>query len=140
MPVRGRTPQRFGVSTNRHKPVHDWVVVENVPFEDGPELPETRADGRPWPERTKAKWQAWRSMPHARLWQPAEWSFALDTLELAADFHKTGEPRFGMELRNREKVLGTTLDYLRGLRIRYVDPVQNEVPAVVARIEDYRDL
>ena len=48
-------------------------------------------------------------------------SFALDTLELAADFHKTGEPRFGTELRNREKVLGTTLDYLRGLRIRYVE-------------------
>jgi hypothetical protein len=73
-------------------------------------------------------------MPHARLWQPAEWSFALDTLELAADFHKTGEPRFGTELRNREKVLGTTLDYLRGLRIRYVDPEQAETPAGVTRL------
>jgi hypothetical protein len=77
--------------------------------------------------------------PHARLWQPAEWSIALDTLELAADFHKAGEPRFGTELRNREKVLGTTLDYLRGLRIRYVEP-KTDTPAGVANIADYRDL
>ena len=66
-------------------------------------------------------------------------SFALDTLELAADFHKTGEPRFGTELRNREKVLGTTLDYLRGLRIRYVDAKPASPPAAVANIADYRD-
>ena len=78
---------------------------------------------------------------YAKLWQPAEWSFALDTLELAADLHKTGEPRFATELRNREKVLGTTLDYLRGLRIRYVEP-ETEIShsAGVATMEDYRDL
>ena len=140
MPVRGRKAQRFGVSNNRHKPVHEWVVVDNVPFEDGMALPETRSDGRPWPERTKKKWETWRRMPHARLWQASEWSFALDTLELAAEFHKTGEPRFGTELRNREKVLGTTLDYLRGLRIRYLDPAKDGVPAGVTSIADYRDL
>jgi hypothetical protein len=139
VPVRGRPPKAFGVSNNRHRPVHDWVEVADVPFEVGMELPEFRADGRSWPERTKAKWEAWRSMPHAKLWYPAEWSFALDTLELAADFHKTGEPRFGTELRNREKVLGTTLDYLRGLRIRYVEPCA-DTPADVANMSDYRDL
>jgi hypothetical protein len=78
-------------------------------------------------------------MPHAKLWQPAERSFALDSLELAADFHKTGEPRFGTELRNREKVLGSTLDYLRDIRIRYVDPTA-EIPSGVTDIADYRDL
>ena len=85
----------MGVSNNRHRPVHDWVEVENVPFEGGMELPATRADGRSWPERSKAKWETWRRMPHAKLWQPAEWSFALDTLEIAAHFHKTGEPGSG---------------------------------------------
>lgn len=142
MPVTGRRPKPFGVSNNRHKPVHEWVEVENVPFEGGPELPEMRADGRLWPERTRAKWDSWRRMPHARLWQPSEWSFALDTLELAAEFHKTGEPRFGTELRNREKVLGTTLDYLRGLRIRYVDPEPAEMQTTTGliNIAEYRYL
>jgi hypothetical protein len=140
VPVKGRKPQQFGVSNNRHRPVHDWTEVENVPFEEGPELPEFRADGRSWPERTKAKWEAWRRMPHAKLWQPSEWSFALDTLELAAEFHKTGEPKFGSELRNREKVLGTTLDYLRDLRTRYVEPEPDRPAAAVAALADYRDL
>jgi hypothetical protein len=36
-------------------------------------------------------------------------------------------------------VLGTTLDYLRGLRIRYVEP-RPDAPAGVANIADYRDL
>ena len=79
-------------------------------------------------------------MPHAKLWQPAEWSFALDSLELAAEFHMTGETKHATELRNREKVLGTTLDYLRDLRIRYVDPQDAEAPAGVTNIADYRDL
>ena len=106
------------------------------------ELPESRAHGGPWPERTQQKWEAWRSMPHAKLWGPAEWSFALDTLELAADFHRTGEPRFGVELRNREKVLGTTVDFRRALRIRYVGPKHPETgtAAGVTNIVDYRDL
>src|SRR5262245_36381005 len=106
MPVKGAKPKPFGVSTNRHRPVHDWVEVQRVPFEGGMALPEFRSDGRPWPQRTRDKWEVWRSMPHAKLWQPSEWHYALDSLEIAASFHLTGEPRFGAELRNREKVLG----------------------------------
>jgi hypothetical protein len=141
MPVTGRKPKPHGLARTRHQPVHDWVTVDNVPFEDGMVLPESRADGRAWPDRTKAKWDAWRSMPHAKLWSPAEWQFALDSLELAADFHKTGEPKYGTELRNREKVLGTTLDFRRDIRIRYVDPqAEGDVAAGVANIADYRDL
>jgi hypothetical protein len=34
-------------------------------------------------------------------------------LEVAAGFHLAGETRFSAKLRNREKVLGTTLDYPR---------------------------
>jgi hypothetical protein len=136
--VRGPKPGSPGVGHNRNKAIHDWTEVEDVPFGDGLELPEYRPDGRPWPEATKSKWDAWRSMPHAKLWGPAEWSYALDTIELAASFHLTGEPKFATELRNRERVLGTTGEYRRDLRIRYIDPVgDNEVPAGVTRIRDY---
>jgi hypothetical protein len=138
MPVTGRKPKPHGLARTRHQPVHDWVTVDNVPFEDGMVLPESRADGRAWPDRTKAKWDAWRSMPHAKLWGPAEWSFAVDTLCLAASFHESGEARFATELRNRERVLGTTTEYRRDLRIRYVDPMDDtDVPAGVTRLADF---
>jgi hypothetical protein len=136
--VRGPKPGSPGVGHNRNKPIHDWTEVENVPFEDGMDLPDYRPDGRPWPEATKAKWGAWRTMPHCKLWGPAEWSYALDSIELAASFHLTGEPKFATELRNRERILGTTGEYRRDLRIRYVDPIDdNEVPAGVTRIADF---
>jgi hypothetical protein len=77
-------------------------------------------------------------MPHAKLWGPAEWSYAWDALSLAASFHDSGEARFATELRNRERVLATTNEYRRDLRIRYIEPgVDNEVPAGVTRIADY---
>lgn len=140
MPVVGRKPKPAGQAVTRHKPTHDWVEIENVPFEGAPELSETRPDGRPWPRRTLQKWAAWSSMPHAKLWGPAEWDFAFDALELAAQFHE-GNARLATELRNRERVLGTTIDYLRDLRIRYVDaaPERDEVASVTS-MDDYRDL
>jgi hypothetical protein len=78
-------------------------------------------------------------MPHCVLWQPSEWHFALTAIELAAWVHD-GESRLTGELRNWEKVLGTTVGTLRDLRIRYVDVAERDGPADVARIEDYRDL
>ena len=140
MAIRGRKPKPFGQSRTRHAPVHEWTEVENVPFEGGPELPERRGCGRPWPERTREKWDVWRSMPHCVLWQPAAWEFALTAIELAAYVHD-GDARLAGELRNWEKVMGTTYESRRDQRIRYVDPVEeNGVPAEVARIDDYRDL
>ena len=140
MSVTGRKPKPAGQAVNRVKPVHDWTEVPNIPFEGGPDLAEMRSDGRRWSERTKAKWDAWRSMPHCKLWGPAEWDFAFDSIELAALVHD-GEPRHATELRNREKVLGTTGDFLRDLRIRYVDPKPDtEADAGVTNIADYRDL
>src|SRR5258708_5384660 len=135
MPVAGRKAKPAGQAVNRHKPAHDWTEIVRVPFEDGPGLPKMRADGRRWPERTKSKWDAWRSMPHAKLWGPAEWDFALDSIELAALVHD-GEARHATELRNREKVLGTTLDFLRDLRIRYIDAPDEAASAGVTNIAD----
>ena len=139
MPVTGRKPKPQGQARNRMPAAHDWTEVERVPFEGGPELPEFRSAGARWPDRTRQKWDAWRSMPHCKLWGPAEWEFALDSIELAALVHG-GEWKCSTELRNREKVMGTTVDYLRDLRIRYVDSVENEDPAGVTNIADYRDL
>ena len=137
MAIRGPTPK--AQARNRNPLIHDWTAVERIPFEGGPDLPPRRANGRAWPEGTRQKWDAWSSMPHCRLWGPSDWSFALDSLELAALLYE-GEPRYAAELRNREKTLGTTFDYLRGLRIRYIDPAGPEAPAEVTRLEDYRNL
>ena len=54
-----------------------------MPF-NGPELPPCRSNGSPWPHGIAAKWRAWASMPHCRLWQKADWEYAGDTIELAA--------------------------------------------------------
>jgi hypothetical protein len=43
------------------------------------------------------------------------------------------------ELRNREKVLGTTIDSRRDLRIRYTEPASSP-PAGVTNLDQYRDL
>lgn len=137
MAVAGRKPT--GLPTRDRNPrAHDWTEIPDVPYSgDVPELPE-RKDGAKWPTRTLEKWSSWSSMPHCSLWGPAEWDFALDTLEIAAQFH-AGDTKLATELRNREKVLGTTGDARRDLRIRYV-PVRVEEPAEVTRLDDYRDL
>lgn len=138
MAMSGRKPKPPGEAVTRHKPTHEWTEIENVRFEGGPDLPETRADGRRWPQRTREKWDTWRSMPHCRLWGPEEWNFALDSIEYAALVHD-GEPKWGTELRNRERVLGTTGDYRRDLRIRYVEPKPAPLAPVV-NADDFRDL
>jgi hypothetical protein len=140
VPVAGRKTKPQGEARHRVKPTHDWTEVENVPFEGGLKLPRLRTNGRGWPTRTKQKWQAWSTMPHCVLWGPAEWDFALDSIELAALMHD-GDPRHAAELRIREKTLGTTVDYLRDLRIRYVEPKgKQQVAATVTSISEYRDL
>ena len=52
----------------------------------------------------------------------------------------TGGPiGLATELRNREKVLGTTIDSRRDLRIRYTEPASSP-PAGVTNLDQYRDL
>ena len=61
-----------------------------------------------------------------------------DTAQVAAAFHD-GDVRVATELRNHEKLLGTTLDARRDLRIRYVDAAANvEEPADVTSLDEYR--
>lgn len=63
----------------------------------------------------------------------------MDTAALKAKFHTDGGTGLATECRNREKVMGTTVDYRRDLRIRYVEPKPVELAAVTA-IDEYRDL
>lgn len=130
MPVAGRKPKAAGQSVTRHKPTHDWTEVVNEPFTgESPDLPEKRTIMTPFGPQdvelramTRTWWESTRSMPHCILWTPSDWSFALTTA-MVADAAFSGGVGAATELRNREKVLGTTVDYRRDLRIRYVEAI-----------------
>jgi hypothetical protein len=141
MPISGRKAKPEGQAVTRHKPTHDWTEVQEVPFVGGPDLPEYTANRRAWQPAVREMWESWRTMPHCTLWGPSDWSFALVSIELAALFYD-GDARTATELRNREKVLGTTADFRRDLRIRYVKPKSevNDSAAGVTNLAEYRDL
>ncbi|MDR2930652.1 MAG: hypothetical protein LBV06_07110 [Propionibacteriaceae bacterium] len=138
MPVTGRKPKPQGQAVTRHKQVHDWTEVVEVPFHGGRSLPVRQPDGKPWPPQTKRWWKTISSMPHCVLWADADWMFAEHTARLVARFD-IGDTRLAKEIRDRERVLGTTVDYRRDLRIRYVPEVA-EVSADVVSLDDYRNL
>ena len=147
MAVAGRKPAASGQTRHRVKPSTDWTEVQNVPYSgERPELPETRTvisrEGQAsvtLQAMTKQWWEAISTMPHCVLWTSSDWMFALSTATVA-DAAFCGVSSAATELRNREKVLGTTVEYRRDLRIRYVDAPAKEQPAEVANIADYRDL
>ena len=136
MPIRGSKPSEQP-SRRRNKPTHEWVEVSDTPFQGGPSLPRTRAGQPSWPAATKRWWKAIRRMPHCILWADSDWSFALDTAILSAHFHR-GDIKVAAELRQRERIIGTTVDSRRDLRIRYVPEAQEEVRTGVTAIEEYR--
>jgi hypothetical protein len=107
-------------------------------------LPPYRPNGEPWPKEAVRTWNIWRRMPHAVLWRKSDRQFALQSIEVAARFYESDSAALAKELRDRERVLGTTLDYRRALRIRYVDPGRPLVPVAgeqrgVTDIGDYRN-
>ena len=135
MPVAGRKPKPDGQKRNRVKPVHDWTEVPDTPYEgQHPDPPE----GVQLPAGAERWWSTLVRMPHCVLWADSDWTFALDTLLLAVAFH-SGDLKVATELRQREKVLGTTADARRDLRIRYVDGDAAEVEGgKVASIAAYK--
>ena len=118
MPVAGRKPKPDGQKRNRHKPTHEWTEVVDVPYAGKPPAL-SREVG--WPPATKRWWRSVSRMPHCALWAETDWQFAQDTAVLHKAFAE-GDLRIATELRQREKVLGTTADARRDLRIRYVQP------------------
>ena len=137
MAIVGRKPKPEDQRRNQTRPRHEWTEVENKTHRGGPRLPPAQSTGRPWPKATKRWWAVIRRMPHAVLWTEADWQFALDSAEVAAAFHD-GDMKQAVELRQREKVMGTTLDARRDLRIRYTEPLPEEERAGVTAIADYR--
>ncbi|QRY51739.1 phage terminase small subunit [Mycolicibacterium septicum] len=136
----------------RGEAMTDWTEVENIPFEDAPELPGRaprvvidKESGAPisipgeWSKEAQRKWSVWSSMPHCKLWMASDWEYAFDCLEVFASFSESGGPGLATELRNREKLLGTTAEYRRDLRIRYVEPKQEKPNLTVVR-DDFTDL
>jgi hypothetical protein len=136
----GPRPKPQGQRRNRTPLVHSWVEVENAPFTDGPDLPPARRSGQPWPGWARERWDAWRSMPHAKLWRESDRGFAVDTIEVACQYLDGGPTGLVTELRNREKILGTTLDARRDLRIRYTEPGASDAPSSVTSLDEYRYL
>ena len=139
MPVAGRKPKPQGQAVHRVKPVHEWVEVVNTPYRGGPRLPDRQPGGAPWPSQTKRWWKTISSMPHCVLWAESDWVFAEHTARLVAAFD-AGMLRLATEIRNREKLLGTTVDSRRDLRIRYVDVLPVDPVANVVSLDAYRDL
>jgi len=97
-----------------------------------------------WPAETRRWWKAVSTMPHCALWGEADWQFAFDTAVIASAFH-AGDLRLAAELRAREKILGTTADARRDLRIRYIstgdtDATSEQDRASVTAMADYRKM
>lgn len=148
MPVRGTKPKEH--HRHRNVSVHEWTEIEDVPFV-GPvpvSLPADRlisdrngASVVPLLAATSQWWAAVARMPHCSLWAESDWQFALASA-LVADLAFRGVTSAATELRQREKVLGTTVDSRRDLRIRYVEPgaaaKATPVPASVTNLADRR--
>lgn len=148
MAAAGRKPKEASQRRNRNPSTVDWVEVPNVPY-SGPvpvELPRTRVivtrngqetiDLQPI---TRDWWDAVIQMPHCKLWSLTDWQFAVTTA-LVADAAYCGIAAAATELRNREKLLGTTAEFRKDLRIRYTDEEKDAPVAGVTSLEDYRDL
>lgn len=149
MPVPGRKP-KDGPKQNHMTAAHEWTEVEDRPFAGKKlvTLPRSRrveVNGRmmpqAWEPLTKTWWSTISSMPHCRLWTRADWQFAVATAVVADCAHR-GITSAAGELRQRERVLGTTIDARRDLRIRYVtnvaEPKVAIVPSTVTSIDERR--
>ena len=79
----------------------------------------------------------------AVLWTRTDWAFAVESLHVAArTVENQSDPKWFSELRQRERIMGTTLDARRDLRIRYVPAVAavEETRSEVVELDDYRSL
>jgi hypothetical protein len=149
LPVTGRKPKPEGQARTRHRSPIDWTEVVEEPYGGSrPALPKERrvllpfgaTKDLPLHPLTKAWWESVSRMPHCALWTDSDWRFALSTALVADAFHYGHTPS-ATELARREKVMGTTVDARRDLRIKYVPrPAESENAAGVTSLADYRDL
>lgn len=124
-------------------PNADWTDVVDTPYTGpSPELPKLPRRER-WHLMVEQWWAQVREMPHCVLWRAVDWTFALETAHMKHAYWRlteTGEATTTMavEIRRREDQMGTTLEALRKLRIRYVaDPsaVEDELEEPELEVE-----
>jgi hypothetical protein len=132
MPAVGRKPKPEDQRRNKSQPRMDWIDVLDVPY-DG-EVPNP---GR-LPARSKRWWDTVTRMAHCVIWTEGDWQFAIDTAHVHAAWVREGKSGDAVELRMREKILGTTWDARRDLRIRYVAGVTDEEDATPTALDEYR--
>lgn len=138
MPVAGRKPKPEGQKRNRAPLTHQFVDVPDVAFVGGPELPAKNPD---WRAETKQWWTSVVRMPHCVLWTETDWQFAFDSALVYEEF--LSEPIKAAPAKlNCDKQLGTTMDFRRDLRIRYVPPDSEKSgeDASITALAEYRAL
>jgi hypothetical protein len=155
VPIAGRKPNEDRSAVLNRNKVADFTEVDDVPFAGAPPLRQRQTGGvsvmavgaansEDYPEATKQWWAAISTMPHAALWGPAEWELAMAGAEIHARTMEAWRGYTGGQMLQVAKQLGVTADHRRDLRIRYVKPKAkpkaDELPADVARLDDYRDL
>jgi hypothetical protein len=148
MAVAGRKPSDTGQTRDRNPRAHDWTDVVDVPYAGpSPELP-----AHHWMPQTLEWYETVRALPHAILWNPGDWLFIHSTAHVVDGFYREpafdsesgrkisdGGPKdYAVELRQREKIIGLTVDARRDLRIRYTDPPSSSA-AVAAASSPTRD-
>lgn len=125
--------RRLGHSANA-----EWTEVQNRPYEGpSPDLPKLPNRCRYHPMVT-TWWDMVRQMPHCVRWTPTDWQYAVETALLKHYFWTDaagGEVKTtaATEIRRREDNMGTTEEARRKLRIRYTDPIDDDVDDVDAQ-------
>lgn len=106
-------------------PNADWTEVTDTPYPGAsPDLPRL-PNRQKWHPMVEQWWAQIREMPHCVLWRPSDWTFAMETAYQKQAYWKlaeTGEQTTtaAVEIRRREDQMGTTIEALRKLRIRYL--------------------
>ena len=112
-------------------PNAEWIDVPDVLFQGAsPDLPKLKGRQK-WHEIVVQWWENVRHMPHCELWRPTDWDYALETALMKQRYYDrfmAGEETSAqqVELRRREDNMGTTIEALRKLRIRYVPAPEEE--------------
>jgi hypothetical protein len=103
----------------------EWIDVVDTPYlGPSPELPKLPRRKK-WHPMVEQWWDQVREMPHCALWRSVDWTFALETAyqkQAYWELCETGDQTTtaAVEIRRREDQMGTTIEALRKLRIRYV--------------------
>ena len=125
MPVRGRPAKDPDQRVNRVPLQHQFAQVLDVPYVPTPD--QVRCPVKNPLAPTKRWWAMISTMPHCINWREGEWEYARASAVIHDAFTR-GRVTLSKTLHDRERVMGTTEDARRALKIRYVTAVETETP------------